>query len=284
MTLTALAITPFEPRYLNAIDDLIFRNYQIHTHLDWHETSEWLAGHWMPIRLAWQDKKLIGLLAASNPLNHTSWFRLAAIEDHAPTRMVMDAMWMDLLPELAGMGVASVSVLITRDWIEQQAQAMGFRYDEDIITLQRSGEFLPTQRFNSVSLRVMTPADLERVTQIDHSAFVPPWQMAKDEIRQAFHVAAISTVARDENGIVGYQISTLYRDGAHLARLAVAPEAQGQGVGSALLTDVLRRFFRRGIYSMTVNTQISNLRSQRLYQHFGFRRNGYDLGVWSYHL
>jgi RimJ/RimL family protein N-acetyltransferase len=32
---------------------------------------------------------------------------------------------------------------------------------------------------------------------------------------------------------------------------------------------------------MSVNTQAHNLASQRLYRHFGFRRNGYDPPVWS---
>ncbi len=80
--------------------------------------------------------------------------------------------------------------------------------------------------------------------------------------------------------IVGYQLSTLYFDGAHLARLAISPVAQGKGVARALLSDVLTRFDRRGVRTMTVNTQSSNLRSQRLYTGYGFERNGYDLPVW----
>jgi ribosomal protein S18 acetylase RimI-like enzyme len=66
--------------------------------------------------------------------------------------------------------------------------------------------------------------------------------------------------------------------------LAVTPEAQGKGIGSALVADALRRFFRRGIYTMTVNTQANNHRSQRLYHLFGFERNGNDLPVWSIRL
>ena len=84
--------------------------------------------------------------------------------------------------------------------------------------------------------------------------------------------------------IIGYQVCTLYRDGAHLARLAVHPGYQGRGIGSVLLNDVLRRFFKRRVYTMTVNTQVSNHRSQHLYQRYGFERNGYDLPVWSIRL
>ena len=43
---------------------------------------------------------------------------------------------------------------------------------------------------------------------------------------------------------------------------------------------MLRHFWRRGVYGVTVNTQDSNLASQRLYAKFGFARTGYDLPVW----
>jgi ribosomal-protein-alanine N-acetyltransferase len=281
MTQMTLAITPFEPRHRQAVDDLIFRNFQVHTHLDWHEIDEWIAKQQTPTRLAWQDRKLVGLMAASNTLHRTCWIRVAAVQDSAPAQTIMHALWDSLCPELIQQGTQRVSMLITRDWVEQHVRALGFEYNEDIITLRRIGESLPTSHFSPVTLRPVAPADLDAIVQIDHDAFIAPWQMARDEIQQALRVAALSIVALRDNIIMGYQISTIYRDGAHLARLAVAPQAQGQGIGGTILNDTLRRFFRRGIYSMTVNTQMSNHRSQRLYRHFGFQRNGYDLGVWS---
>jgi ribosomal protein S18 acetylase RimI-like enzyme len=72
----------------------------------------------------------------------------------------------------------------------------------------------------------------------------------------------------------------VYFEGAHLARLAVDPRAQGMGVGAALLNGALRHFARRGLNVMTVNTQHSNDRSQRLYLRAGFRHNGYNMPVW----
>jgi len=281
MTQTTLTITPFEPRHRYAVDELIFRNFQVHTHLDWHEIDDWLAKQQTPVRLAWQDRKLVGLLAASNVLNRTCWIRVAAVQDSAPTQTIMQTLWESLTPELVRQGTERVSMLITRDWVEQQVRALGFHYDEDIITLRRIGESLPTSRFSGATLRPASLSDLDEITKIDHDAFIPPWQMARDEIQQALRVAALSVVALRNEQIVGYQISTIYRDGAHLARLAVNPQLQGQGIGGTILNDTLRRFFKRGIYSMTVNTQMSNHRSQHLYRHFGFQRNGYDLGVWS---
>ena len=75
-------------------------------------------------------------------------------------------------------------------------------------------------------------------------------------------------MAELDKRIVGYQISTLYQDGAHLARLATIPEMQGMGIGGALVGEMIEHFLRRGITTLTVNTQRSNQQSQRLYQRF----------------
>src|SRR5436189_6183391 len=104
MTQMTLAVTSFEPRHRQAVDDLIFRNFQVHTHLDWHEIDEWLLKQETPVRLAWQDRKLVGVLAASNMLNRTCWIRVAAVNDSAPTQTIVRALWDNLAPELAQQG------------------------------------------------------------------------------------------------------------------------------------------------------------------------------------
>lgn len=273
-------VTGYERRYRQAVEDLLFHGYRIHTHLDWHETGDWLDTR-PPVRLAWQGQRLLGVLAASKMLHGSTWIRIAAVEDDAPASEVLRALSSALAIELCESGASQISLLITRDWIEEHARALGFQYDEDVVTLQRSGGNLPALRPTPVKLRTMTQDDIARVAVVDHAAFTPPWQMGADELRQAYQISAAATVALQDDTMIGYQISTAYRDGAHLARLAVAPSTQGRGIGSMLLHDVIRRFFRQGVYSMTVNTQASNHRSQRLYRAYGFRRNGYDLGVWS---
>jgi ribosomal protein S18 acetylase RimI-like enzyme len=108
--------------------------------------------------------------------------------------------------------------------------------------------------------------------------------MMEMDLRFARKIAAVHTVAVLDNEIVGYQLSTQYRQSGHLARLAVSPDMQGFGIGAALLDDMIRRFLRRRVRTVTVNTQESNVRSQRLYEQYGFRRNGYDLPVYTINL
>ena len=96
----------------------------------------------------------------------------------------------------------------------------------------------------------------------------------------AFRIAASATIAVLDDEVAGYQISTRHRVAGHLARLAVLPNRQGNRIGSMLLHNLLNKFDARGIKSVTVNTQVSNTSSQKLYTHYGFEHNGFDLAVW----
>lgn len=284
VTLTDLHITAFEQRHRQLVEDLIFRSYQVHTHLDWQDVSDWLGSGQGILRLAWSGKLLIGVLGVSKPLYHTAWIRLAALQDRTAGQMILRALWGDIVGELRSLGIETVAVLSAHNWIEHFVGALGFQHNEEIITLRRDGDMLPDLHPGSAQIRVYAPVDIEVVTAVDHAAFAPPWQLSSEELRQAASIASSYTIAMLESRIVGYQVCTLYRDGAHLARLAVHPAYQGRGIGGLLLHDVLRRFFKRHVYTMTVNTQASNHRSQHLYQHYGFQRNGYDLPVWSVRL
>ena len=277
-------ITPYQRRYLGAILDLMFHSQSVHTHLDWHETDQWLDTQDIPMRLAWQAGRLVGFLATSPPLHETCWVRLAAVADRSDQKTILSALWNDLIPDLRSVNVKLVALLAVQEWISVYMPELGFHYVEDIITLARSGRQIPSPRPNSSVIRAADTTDLDTLVHVDHSAFDPPWQLSSDELRQAHRISASCTVAMLDNRIIGYQLSTLYFDGSHLARLAVVPDLQGNGVGGVLLGDVLERFFRRGVFSMTVNTQASNLQSQRLYRQFGFRPNGYDLPYWSIEL
>jgi hypothetical protein len=193
--LTPLTITPYQRRYLRQVRDLLFQSQSTHTHLDWHETDQWLDTQQVPMRLAWQNSRLIGLLATSTPLHETAWIRLAAVQDYIDQRAVMRALWNDILTDLNAENVRLVALLAVRDWIEDHALALGFKYQEDIITLARTGQALPDPRPTRLTIRAAEPYDLETLERVDQSAFAPPWQLAKDELRQAYRISASCTVA-----------------------------------------------------------------------------------------
>ncbi|NWF69298.1 MAG: GNAT family N-acetyltransferase [Chloroflexi bacterium] len=276
------ALTPLARKNRRAVDDLLYTSYRVHTHLDWQTAEEWLNACESPAWLAWQGERLVGMMAAGQPVEHTCWIRLAALHDDALLAAeILRLLWERVRADLRALGVRQAALLLVRDWLKTYLAALGFQYDEHIITLFRgTHQPLPGETPPEIVIRTVGGSDMDAVLAIDHAAFPALWRLSKDDLYAARRVAAICTLAQRRQQMLGYQLCTQTRDSAHLARLAVRPEAQGTGVGAALLHDVLRRFARRNIYTMSVNTQASNLRSQKLYQRCGFVRNGYDLPVY----
>jgi ribosomal protein S18 acetylase RimI-like enzyme len=62
------------------------------------------------------------------------------------------------------------------------------------------------------------------------------------------------------------------QDEAEIRALAVTPDGQGQGTGSALLRAVIEHAAREGIRRLVLLTQPEMAAAQRLYQRAGFQR------------
>jgi ribosomal-protein-alanine N-acetyltransferase len=73
----------------------------------------------------------------------------------------------------------------------------------------------------------------------------------------------------------------VYGREAHLTRIAVHPDWQGQGVGKRLLAAAVQTAQSHSARSLTLNTQVSNRRSQRLYRAFGFAPTGQITSVYT---
>jgi ribosomal-protein-alanine N-acetyltransferase len=83
-----------------------------------------------------------------------------------------------------------------------------------------------------------------------------------------------STIAERSGKAVGYAITDVLGDTGFVVRVAVHPNAQGQGIGSGLLADALNHCRAAGARVVRLNTQESNTAAHRLYQRFDFRRAG----------
>ena len=282
--LTRFVVRLFERRDLQAAQNLIFFGYNIHTHLDWHTVEEYLLSQPMRLWVAYLEDRLVGVLGFSEPLGGTNWLRIAAVADEYDPTEVLGVLFDDALPLLRYQGVGAISILVIRDWIIPTLAQLDFLYRETITSLQRYGEELTSPSRPRPEIFRMEPPDAQLATQIDHQAFLPPWQLTEKEMFQAIRVGSYCTFAAVGAQIVGYQISTRQGFNGHLARLGVAPNAQGNGVGAWLLCDALEAFNRRRIAAFSVNTQETNTRSLELYQRYGFHQNGYNLPVWTLYL
>jgi ribosomal-protein-alanine N-acetyltransferase len=152
----------------------------------------------------------------------------------------------------------------------------GFSNETHIITLMREidEEFAHMRLPANISIRPMTARDLDAVRPLDEQAFPPAWQMNRLSLRHAYQDSNYSTVAIAAGRIVGYQISTSTFSLAHLARLAVAPEAQHQHIGRSLVRNLFMDCLEKGITTLSVNTQTDNVTSLKFYRSLGFQQDG----------
>ena len=86
---------------------------------------------------------------------------------------------------------------------------------------------------------------------------------------QAQHRIRLAVTSTDQPA--GYVITGRNGAAGFIQRLAVLPDAQGQGIATSLLLDGLRWLQRRGVREVLVNTNFDNDRALDLYERFGFQ-------------
>lgn len=282
MVATSLNVTLYARRHRRTVLNLANNGRcRLHTHLDWQLIEDWLDTPDTPVLLCWQESRLAGVIAAAPPLAGTTWLRLAAIDEHASIDVTLPELWAALRDRLIALGVVEVGTLVMQSWLGGQLGALGFEYREHIVTLHRDGIDAPDPLRTDVRIRPADVRDVETALAIDHAAFSPLWRMHPSAMRFAARDSGNFTIAELNGQPVGYQITTTHYRNAHLARLAVIPRIQGGGVGGALLGHLIDSLARRGIASLSVNTQGTNTRSLNLYRQYGFTPNGNNIPCWT---
>lgn len=277
---TRLKISAYERRHRSALLDLAWYSQWAHKHLDWHTTSQWLDSELGHVTLAWHGEQLIGYIGISLPVKGWSWIRLLGIRDGRMPGLVLRELLEAAEARCAPLGASNIVILMITNWLPTYLRELGFRLDEDVITMSHIGSALPPKPEVPVRLRAAEAQDVEDMALIDRLAFEPPWQLTEYDMRQAIRIAASATVAQLDDELIAYQLSTRQDEVGHIARLAVHPAYRRGRIASALMRQVVAEFLSRNLTELSVNTQKSNLPSQRLYEAFGFFRNGNDIELW----
>jgi ribosomal protein S18 acetylase RimI-like enzyme len=130
---------------------------------------------------------------------------------------------------------------------------------------ERQGATLRLQRFRRGSTAALLAVDL--------AAFGAGWEMDHHELILAETATPVTRVrlATDEHkNLVGFAITGRAGRRGYLQRLAVRPDYQGHGIGTALIGDALRWSRRHNVRRLVVNTQAGNLGALSLYRRLGF--------------
>jgi len=261
------------------ISDLLFREVNSHRHLDWRTALDWVGSHnfWVM-----EDGKTIqAAFACPEDPPNMAWIRIFAHDSRINAREVWSGLWAVAEAEIGILNrQAHISAIVMKQWFQSLLLESGFEEIQQVVLLHLDRyDFRPARLPGGINLRPMRADDLENVAVLDLASFGPFWHNTAESLDYAMSNAAYSSVAEDASGLIGYQISTGNPAGAHLARLAVRPEAQGRGIGPALITDVFQKL-RPG--RLSVNTQSDNSASLRLYKKMGFIRTGEFFPVLTY--
>ena len=255
----------------------------IYRHLDWFGVLDWLGEQAFLIEQIEDD--IQAFICATPENEETAWLRAFGVKkDLNPTPS-----WEKLLKVandiLRGKKVKRLAGLGLHPWFESLLSNANFINQQNVVVLEWKNKF-PTipSTDGKIQIRMMTSEDLPTVEHIDKCAFPSLWQNSLAGLTKAFKLQGISTVALYNDTIVGYQISTTMTIYGHLARLAVHPTFQRQGVAYALVYDLLEKFKERGLWRVTVNTQSDNTPSLHLYKKFGFDITGEEIPTYQYDL
>jgi ribosomal protein S18 acetylase RimI-like enzyme len=242
----------------------------VHRHLDWRAPLEWMGSS--PFLVSEQGGKLRAALACPQDPPGVAWIRLFTVSSNWSPEKAWRELWPAAITELKQTPEIQIAAIPLHHWFKEVLAKNDFHLVNQVVLLQWDS-VSPIPAIKNVPQLVLRPInfdDLPIVTEIDNQAFEPLWQISQESLEYAFRQSSVSTLAEMDGYPVGYQISTGNPLGGHLARLAVRQQNQKQGIGSALLFDLLNQFKRRGAVRVTVNTQQTNHASLSLYHRIGF--------------
>lgn len=197
------------------------------------------------------------------------------------------------LEQLSALGYAEVVTGALSPFEQTGFLEEGFTTVEDLVLLGldlREGLPEPEDGPRLRRVGVRRRAD---VLHVDGAAFPEFWRF--DDLALADALAATPVArfraargggggrggrgGRTRRQPAGYAICGRSGMRGYVQRLAVHPEAQGQGLGRRLLLDGLHWMQRGGAWAASVNTQLDNSSALALYQSVGFREEDFGLSV-----
>lgn len=256
----------------------------IHRHLDWRDPLEWLGSQ--PFFFLEENHKIQAVLAAPPDPERVAWVRVFGVSPHVSADKGWETLFRPTIDILASLPERPLLVtLALRDWYSALLQRHQFIHHQDIVVFMYDQPIPPVQRplQAGIHLRPLTLDDLEQTCELDNLSFEPIWQLSLADLRHAYHKSSYRTVAEIDGQIVAYQMSAAAGVYAHLSRLAVRPDLQRRGIGSAVLQDLLyHHLVKQNCWGVTLNTQHDNLSSIALYRRTGFRETGERFPVFIY--
>lgn len=265
---SSLEIRPATENDQAKLNSFLRYEFFIHQHLDWQPVIDWLG--FQPFYLAIHDGEIIACLAAPSDVTDVAWVRLFACSSLYSRIEVWNLLVDRVITSYQGK-ISTIAVLGIHQWFVDLLLRQSFIVHQNIITFDWFTNIIsPPNSLPGLVIKSAEFVELSEVANLDARCFAPLWQLPEQSMKKAYQQAGYSTVAIYEGKIIGYQMSTESFSSAHLARLAVDPDFQGNNIGKLLLFDLFSHYSASGIHKITVNTQDDNFSSKALYSQMGF--------------
>lgn len=118
--------------------------------------------------------------------------------------------------------------------------------------------------------QAMRSEDLDAVLAIENASYSHPWTRGnfQDGLKASFHMPMLCAGQQ----LLGYSVTMLGFEEAHLLNITVHPQCRGRGLGRVLLDGLALWAQRSGAQCIWLEVRQSHARTQALYC-----QNGYDV-------
>jgi ribosomal-protein-alanine N-acetyltransferase len=128
-----------------------------------------------------------------------------------------------------------------------------------------------------ILVRHMRDGDVERVAEIESSAFSTPWKATTFRLLLDRPGAVLMVLEMPPDRVAGYAVLWCIQDQGELANIAVIPKFRNQRLGAYLLDRVLNEAQERTVESLYLEVRVSNFRARSMYASRGFEEIGVRL-------
>ena len=119
----------------------------------------------------------------------------------------------------------------------------------------------------------MTAGHVSQVAALEKACFSDPWS-ERSVASELENPLALWLVALDGDTVAGYVGSQSVMGEADMMNLAVRSDYRRQGIGKALVQELIAALKNRGVSSLALEVRASNTPARMLYEAVGFRQVG----------
>jgi GNAT superfamily N-acetyltransferase len=243
---------------------------KIHTKVSVSDLADWLATH--RGFLAEHGSEPVGLLLYAETSRKTVSIIGLAVGNEWNEGEVLSVLFRKAFPSLRRQAFSTLTCVTSANWASVALRRyLQFDFMGNLASYVKVDQHVPEFGNLSVQVSPASSADVDDLLNVDRAAFPSIWRQDEQAIFAPLQSHGYLFKAEWRGQTVGYASGVWNERHGHINRLAVHPQVHGLGIGKRLLAESIRQFHKVGVYRITLNTQVDNRISRRLYERFGFQ-------------